>query len=343
MMYGLSDEKFTTYKNSMMKTALKSMQDVRWNSIRDFIEPEDYLIQFAQALSMMQLTPVSEAVLPSFCGQNAQKTYDSFMAEYNAAFQREESLGTPVKAGNVLVRSFMRKYKGISQGGGRCTVFAGMDYNGIEYYSPMSAMMAVSPLFGLLGSAIKNKKAEKSSTVFGQGTPCDAIDWGAKNKFLVVCPEEYENEAFADFMEFVQTFHMDNSLRQRYYELVGQRVQMRMQESIQFQRMAQASMQSLMANQQRLRQTLAENSAAMSNMIMDSWNQKMASDSRISEARSEAIRGVNTYTNTYGQTVDVSVTANHVYQNQYGDVYGVSGTAPDQELLNKLNWTELHN
>ena len=343
MIYGLSDEKYTTYKNSMMKTALKSMQDVRWNSIRDFIAPEDFLLQFAQALSMMQLTPVSEAVLPSFCGQNAQKAYESFMAEYDAAFQREASLGTPVKANNVLVRSFMRKYKGISQGGGRCTVFAGMDYNGIEYYSPMSSMMAVSPLLGLLGSAIKNKKAEKSSSVFGQGTPCDAIDWGAKNKYLVVCPEEYENEAFADFIEFVQTFHMDNSLRQRYYELIGQRVQMRMQESIQFQQMAQASMQSLMANQQRLRQTLAENSAAMSNMIMDSWNQKMASDSRISVARSEAIRGVNTYTNTYGQTVDVSVTADHVYQNQYGDVYGVSGNAPDQELLNKLNWTELHN
>ncbi len=122
-----------------------------------------------------------------------------------------------------------------------------------------------------------------------------------------------------------------------------QRIMMRMQETVQFQQMAQASMQSLMANQQRLRQTLAENSAAMSNMIMDSWNQKMASDSRISAARSEAIRGVNTYTNTYGQTVDVSVTADHVYQNQYGDVYGVSGSAPDSEVLSKLNWTELKN
>ena len=122
-----------------------------------------------------------------------------------------------------------------------------------------------------------------------------------------------------------------------------QRIMMRMQETVQFQQMAQASMQSLMANQQRLRQTLAENSTAMSNMIMDSWNQKMASDSRISAAGSEAIRGVNTYTNTYGQTVDVSLTADHVYQNQYGDVYGVSGSAPDSEVLSKLNWTELKN
>ena len=90
-------------------------------------------------------------------------------------------------------------------------------------------------------------------------------------------------------------------------------------------------------NQQRLAQTLAQNSQAMSNMIMDSWNQKQASDARISQARSEAIRGVNSYQTTYGQNVDVSVTADHVYQDRYGDVYGVSGTAPDQEFLNRVH------
>ena len=56
----------------------------------------------------------------------------------------------------------------------------------------------------------------------------------------------------------------------------------------------------------------------------------------------EAIRGVNSYQTTYGQNVDVSVTADHVYQDRYGDVYGVSGTAPDQEFLNRNDWTELH-
>ena len=89
--------------------------------------------------------------------------------------------------------------------------------------------------------------------------------------------------------------------------------------------------------------TLADicNRPAMSDMIMDSWNKKMASDSRISQARSEAIRGVNVYQNSYGQNVDVSVTADHVYENRYGDVYGVSGNAPDQELLNRMDWREL--
>lgn len=86
---------------------------------------------------------------------------------------------------------------------------------------------------------------------------------------------------------------------------------------------------------------IAQNSAQMSAGIMDSWNRKMESDSRISHARSEAIRGVNTYQTTGGRSVEVGVTADHVYQNNYGDVYGVSGTAPDQELLNRLNWTEI--
>lgn len=117
---------------------------------------------------------------------------------------------------------------------------------------------------------------------------------------------------------------------------------MRMMETAKFQGMAQANMQSLMINQQRLTQTLAANSASMSAGIMDSWNKKMASDSRISQARSEATLGVNTYQTTYGQNVQVSVAADHVYQDKYGDVYGVSGAAPDQETLNNLNWTELN-
>ncbi|MBQ1776104.1 MAG: hypothetical protein IIZ95_07200 [Erysipelotrichaceae bacterium] len=341
MIFGLSDEKYTTYKNKMVESALKMMEDVRWNSIRSFIEPEDYLYQFAKAMSQMELTAVGEAALPSLCGNNQDQTYQDFVSFYNAAFQRDAAMGTETRANNILVRSFMRRYEGIAKSGVKCTVVAGMDYNGIEYYSPASALAAINPFAGLIGAAIRNKKAENSSKKLGQGEPCDAIDWGARNKFLLVTPKEYEKEAFVDFMEFVETFHMDNQLRQRFYAMNEQRVQMRMQETMRFQGMAQASMQSLMYNQQRLTQTLAQNSAAMSDMIMDSWDKKMASDSRISQARSEAIRGVNVYQNSYGQNVDVSVTADHVYENRYGDVYGVSGNAPDQELLNRMDWREL--
>ena len=134
---------------------------------------------------------------------------------------------------------------------------------------------------------------------------------------------------------------MADNLRQVFYQKVTERKQMMIQQSQALQRMAYQSQLNLQRSQQQLQQTLAQNSAAMHNMIMDRWNQKMASDSRISAARSEAIRGVDVYTNSYGQKVDVSVTADHVYQNQYGDVYGVSGNAVDNELLAKLNWKEL--
>ena len=335
IIYGLTDEKYTTYKNQMLKMTLQAMNDVRWNSIRDFVEPEVYLDSFAAALSQMRsIRVVGEAALPSICGKNQQQAFNDFMALYQDSFDRDASLGTPTRANNILVRSFMRKYDGIAKSGAACTVIAGMDYNGIEYYSEASMLGAINPLAGLLGAAVKKNQAAGSSKKFGQGSPCDAIDWGAKNKFLLLCPKAHERAALADFMEFVQTFHMDSNLRNQFYRLISQRIQMRMQETARFQSMAQM-------NQQRLAQTLAQNSQAMSNMIMDSWNQKQASDARISQARSEAIRGVNSYQTTYGQNVDVSVTADHVYQDRYGDVYGVSGTAPDQEFLNRNDWTEL--
>ena len=74
-------------------------------------------------------------------------------------------------------------------------------------------------------------------------------------------------------------------------------------------------------------------------MIMDSWNKKMASDSRISQARHEATMGVNTYVRTDGTTVEHSVVSDHVYQNRYGDTVGVSGVGIDPSLI--PDWTEI--
>ena len=42
-----------------------------------------------------------------------------------------------------------------------------------------------------------------------------------------------------------------------------------------------------------------------------------------------------------GGTVEMNVSADHVYQNQYGDTIGVSGNAVDADVASKLNWTEL--
>ena len=337
MIFGLSDEMFTTYTSEFTKQSLKLVPNIIWDSIRDFIEPDEYLNQFAAAMSQMKLTPLARSPLPSIFGNNVQKELDNMLAEYETYFEYDKVFGSPTLHNNATCRSFLIKYQGFKDNR-EYVVLAGMDYKGIEYYTTASP----AAMFGALGSLFgRKKKEEKGSTQFGHGKPCDAIEWGAANKFCMIVPKEYEQEATRDFLEFVATFHMESGLRQQFYQLKAQRAQMMYQQSLQYQQMAQQSMINLQRNQQQLARTLAENSAAMSAGIMDSWNRKMASDSRISQARSEAIRGVNVYQNSYGQNVDVSVTADHVYQNNYGDVYGVSGNSLDNELLSKLNWTEI--
>jgi hypothetical protein len=111
---------------------------------------------------------------------------------------------------------------------------------------------------------------------------------------------------------------------------------------MQMQGMAQQSMMRTQQMQQQTAQMISQNSRDISAGIMDSWDKKMASQTRMSNNYSEAIRGVNTYQTTTGQNVEVSVAADHAYENQYGDVYGVSGPAPDDDILSKLNWTEIN-
>ena len=64
--------------------------------------------------------------------------------------------------------------------------------------------------------------------------------------------------------------------------------------------------------------------------------------SRMSTGFSEAVRGVNTCATPEGFTLELSAGAEHVYQNKYGDAFGVSGPAADGDILSKLDWTELN-
>ena len=54
------------------------------------------------------------------------------------------------------------------------------------------------------------------------------------------------------------------------------------------------------------------------------------------------LKGVNSYAAPSGATVECCVSADHVYQNRYGDTIGVSGNAVDPEVAAKLDWTELN-
>ena len=338
MMFAISDQMFSTYKNQFIKQTLKSVPTTIWSSIRDFIEPEDYLKEMAQALAQMPLRAVATADLPSVFAANLDRNYQAMLQEYSTYFEFDAMAGVATKPNNSVCRSYLIKYEG-EKNGAQYVVLAGMDYKGIEYYSAMSGFQMMGGLFG--GMFNNQQNSGIGSSQFGHGSPCDVIEWGAENHFITVAPKDKEEEATAAFLNFVSTFHMDSNLRNRFYELKAQRTQMLYQQSLQYQQAAQQSMRNLQFQQQKLTNMLAQNSASISAGIMDSWDKKMASQSRMSQNYSEAIRGVNTYQNSYGQNVEVGVSADHVYENKYGDVYGVSGNALDNELLNKLNWKEI--
>ena len=86
IMYGLSDEMYTTYVDPILKQTIRQVPNAILSSFRDFIEPEDYLGQFAAALSQLRLTPVATADLPSIIGSSIQESYRNFMQEYQSYF-----------------------------------------------------------------------------------------------------------------------------------------------------------------------------------------------------------------------------------------------------------------
>ncbi len=207
---------------------------------------------------------------------------------------------------------------------------------------------------GLIGKMMRDSKDQKTETVieketpqsdeplpFGHGRHVDHILSGAARTYYAMYYAEYDEEVLPVFMRFVASIIPDPGLEQREIAMINNKMAAIAQEVARNQQIAMQKQMQLQQNQARTAQMLADNARSMSDGLMDSWNKKMASDSRISQARSEATMGVNTYQNSYGQNVQVSVAADHVYQNQYGDVYGVSGNALDQDVLNQINWTEL--
>lgn len=173
------------------------------------------------------------------------------------------------------------------------------------------------------------------------GKSVDRIQWGSKRRYLLVAPTEREQEATEIFLQFVGSLTPDPALEQQENTLVEQMYRQQVMEAQQNAMMAGQMQVQAMRRQQDLSRHIAQNNAEISAGIMDSYNQRSAAQSRMDSGFSEAIRGVNTYAAPNGSPVECSVNADHVYQNQYGDTFGVSGNAVDPDIAAKLNWTKL--
>ena len=334
--FAVSEEKFVDYRSSMLKQAANLNPSLIRSSVRAYVEPEEYLKQFAQSIFGAELEDVAFGDCPSLYNQNLENSYGVLSNLANTVASAETQSGYQCNINNLTCNSYLVKYTGYKDSV-KYSVFAAMDFEGFEMKYPMNQMLN---MFGGLFGGNKNQQTSYSN-VLGHGD-CDIVEWGAKMRYLMIVPEENEQEALPDFVNFVSTLQMDPGLNQQFYNLLSQRMQQQMMQTAQYQAQTQANIRNNQYQQQKLNNMLRQNSQSISAGIMDSWDKKMASETRMSSNFSEAIRGVNTYQTTSGKNVEVGVSADHVYENKYGDVYGVSGNAPDNELLNKLNWTEIH-
>lgn len=284
----------------------------------------NYLNAFtARFLQGASIEPVANAKLPSVLGLHPELAKRQLYSKFEFQKSWDMTYPNPIAEPSLLstnAESLLRKFTGDGK-----VYMVGMDMTSMEWESNITQYAAAYGMAGMMALARK----------------CHGhyVAWGSENIYFCTTDPAHEDAATAAFMQMVSTFSFDESVHKRKFDRASEFNRAELMKNQALQAQTAALQQQLRMNQARLRQTLADNSRAMSDMIMDSWNQKMASDSRISQARSEAILGVDTYVRTDGTTVQHSVVADHVYQNQYGDTVGVSGPAIDPSFI--PDWTEI--
>lgn len=377
MLMSSSREVFEEYLNPMHKRILRSAPNAIPSAYRDFMEPEAYLQDYAQQVLKVPVTPVAKAALPSPFGKNLPAERNALLSFFQSHCI---NINVRLEASNLVCDAVLMKFSA-RMGSRNVVVLAGADWQGVEYYDANKGLSSLrnafaEPIFsanteepknfldwfmkgGVVGQMQRSRKAAAQNAQTARPTPqpaqaiplghakefgkcVDVIQWGSKRRYLMLAPAEKEQEATEIFLRFVGTLAPDPALTRQENVLIEQMFQTRVMEARGLAMQAQQMRMQAMQRQMEVSRQIARDSADISAGIMDSWEKRNAAESRMSANYSEAVRGVNTYTAPSGRTVEASVTADHVYQNRYGDTIGVSGAAVDPEVATRLDWTELN-
>lgn len=331
-----SREVFEDYLNPMQKRLIVSVPGAIKTGFLDFMEPENYLQQYAQCVLKVPVTPVAKATLPSLFGKNLP-------AERNALLSFFQShcinINVRIEVSNLVCDAILMKFA--SRLGNRdVVILAGADWQGVEYYDANKGFSGIRNIWQTYQQT-QTPKSIPLGHAREYGKSVDVVQWGSKRRYLMLAPAENEKEATEIFLRFVGSLNPEPALTKQESALVEQMFQTRLMEAQGYAMQAQQMRMQAMQRQMEVSRQIARDSAEISAGIMDSWEKSSASRSRMSANYSEAVRGVNTYTTPSGRTAECSVTADHVYQNRYGDTIGVSGNAVDPDVAAKLEWTEL--
>ncbi|MGM9940904.1 MAG: zinc-ribbon domain-containing protein [Bulleidia sp.] len=370
VMASSSGEMYEAVLNPVDRQLTYSVPESKRPSIRDYMEPEAYIHAYARQSTGVQLTPVERLPLPGRFGKNLEQRKQELKAFYYAHAINLNNVRCEVST--VYCDSILIKYSAQIQGK-QVIVLAGMDLKGVEHYDandvinrslgifnmPLQSQQEPENPFdffmqgGILGQMRRKntppqpqpEKAE-GEIPFGHGREygkrVDRIIWGSDRKYLLITPVEQESQATEIFLKFVGTIQQDPQLTQQENALIEQKFQQTVMQTQGLVMQAQQKQRETLAMQGDLSRRISQNARDISNGIMDSWNRRNDAQSRMSHNCSEAVRGVNSYMGMDGRTVEADVTADHVYQNRYGDAYGISGNDIDQNLADLLNWTKLN-
>ena len=369
MLSTTSGEMYAWYLNPLLRTFAAQTPNVIKTSFREFIEPDEYLHQYAERMAGIPLTPTARAKLPSAYGKDLEGERQRLL-QYVESHMINISVRETVST--CYCDAFLYRYEGVSRGR-KIVVLAGCDYKGVESYDANGGPAGMGLLsMGLKGGQLgrrmqgnKEKAAAKAGGNRGKNSPgvsptgvgagnipfghgkeygkqVDLISWGSERLYFMAAPIEAERAATAAFLRFVGSIAPDPALWKQRSLLIEQKHQSRILEAQQLNNQAVQMQIQAQQRQRELARQIQANSEEISRGIMDSWERRSASQSRISSNWSQAIRGVDTYSTPTGRTVEASVSADHVYQDRYGDTIEVYGNEPDDELVTRLDWTKLN-
>ena len=82
-------------------------------------------------------------------------------------------------------------------------------------------------------------------------------------RYLMIAPEERENEALNDFVNFLATLQMDANLSQQFDNMIMQRIYQGQMQTAQYQAQTRANIQNNIYQQQKLNNMLRQNSQSI--------------------------------------------------------------------------------
>lgn len=139
-----SREMFEDYVNPMQKRMIASAPGTIKSGLRDFMEPEAYLQQYAQQMLGVPVTPVAKAALPSLFGRNLSAERSALQSFFQAHCI---NINVRLEAANVVCDAILMKFTA-QLGNRNVVVLAGADWQGVEYYDANRGFQATMNPFG---------------------------------------------------------------------------------------------------------------------------------------------------------------------------------------------------